>query len=237
MGGEALSVADRVARALSRRPEAPAAKPPAPPWRDGSRPPREPTHPQQGGSRQRAAPPPPWEPTQPSGRNPGGIGMRSGLAWASRPPPLQGAPTPLLPTRLWAPATTKSEPGWPKLSASRKKLARRQKRLRRSSRDSRRRLLPSRSAHRDLPGKQRSARDRSRSARAQPQAERTKPTLTARAKTPQPFRLSRGCRPAETPPAQLRRVPKASPHQARLGSTRLELLHLRPPLRRKNTRS
>ena len=68
MVGDALSVAERVARALSRRPEASVATQPAPPWRDGSRPPRETAHPQ-GGSCHRAAPPPPWESTQPSGRN------------------------------------------------------------------------------------------------------------------------------------------------------------------------
>ena len=56
-----VEVQGRVARALSRRPEAPAAKPPAPPWRDGSRPTRELTQLRQSGSRQRAAPPLPWE--------------------------------------------------------------------------------------------------------------------------------------------------------------------------------
>ena len=71
MVGEALGVAERVARALSRRPEAPVATQPAPPWRDGSRPPRESAHPQ-GGSRHRATPPPPWESRQPPGRKPRG---------------------------------------------------------------------------------------------------------------------------------------------------------------------
>ena len=69
--GDALSIQEKVARALSRRPEAIGETPPLFPWREGSRPPRG-TIPPQSGSRQRATPLPPWDPTHPPGRIPKG---------------------------------------------------------------------------------------------------------------------------------------------------------------------
>ena len=71
-GGGAVSVAERVARALARRPAPPLAKQAAPPWRESSRPPLEPHVPEQGGSRQREAPPPLWASAQAPGRKPKG---------------------------------------------------------------------------------------------------------------------------------------------------------------------
>ena len=69
--GDALGIQDKVARALSRRPEAAGETPSLHPWREGSRHPRG-TIPHHGGSRQRAAPPPRWDSTHPPERNPKG---------------------------------------------------------------------------------------------------------------------------------------------------------------------
>ena len=185
MGGEALSVAERVARALSRRPEVPLAKPPAPPWRDGSRPPREPAHPQQGGSRHREAPPPPWEATQASGRNPRGnrdaqlarmgLSSSSTAAGPDAPPAYSalGSSDDDVRARL-AEALRLADEARVKAEAAQAELAR-----------------LAAVAHTEplsstgtSPASGDSARDRSRSARVQQQAEHIKPTLTARAKTP-----------------------------------------------------
>ena len=69
--GDGLTVSEKIARALARRSGAADAALPDPPWRNASRPPRG-TAPTEGGSRQRAAPQPPGESTQQSGRVPRG---------------------------------------------------------------------------------------------------------------------------------------------------------------------
>ena len=186
MGGEVLSVAARVARgALSRRPEAPLAKPPAPPWRDGSRPPREPAHPQQGGSRHREAPLPPWEATQASGRNPwGNRGAQQARMGPSSSSTAGGPDAP---------------PAYLALGSSDDQIRARLAEALRLAEEARVKAEPAQAelarlaaeAHTEplastgtSPASRDSARDRSRSARAHQKAERVKPTLTARAMTP-----------------------------------------------------
>ena len=183
MVGDALSVAERVARALSRRPEASVATQPAPPWRDGSRPPRETAHPQ-GGSRHRAAPPP-SDSAQPSGRNLRGNrdAQRARMGFSSSstaggpdaPPayPALGSNDGEIPARL-AEALRLAEEARVQAEAAQAEVARLEAEAYTEPWTPAETLLASRDP----------ACDRSRSARAQPQAERPKPTLTARAMTP-----------------------------------------------------
>ena len=184
MVGDALNVAERVARALSRRPEAPGATQPVPPWRDGSRPPRETAHPQ-GGSRHRTAPPPPWESTQPSGRNLRGNrdAQRARMGFSSSY--TAGGPDALL--------------AYPALGSNDDEVRARLAEALRLAEEARVQAEAAQAAvarleaevytelwtpAETLPASRDPARDRSRSVGAQPQAERPKPTLTARAMTP-----------------------------------------------------
>ena len=205
-GGRSMSVADRIARALARRPAAPPTKQPAPPWRDGSRPPLDPPHPQQGASRHRGAPPPAWAATQASGRKPRGnrdvqqarMGLSSSsAAGGPNAPPAYPAPGPSddeVRARL-AEALRIAEEARLKAEEAQAELERLVAVAHTEP------LAPTGTPQASGP----SARDRSRSARAKQQAERAKPKLTARATTPpavpaQPWKPSVPKAPAAAAP-------------------------------------
>ena len=200
--GDAPGIQEKVARALSRKPEAAGETPSLPPWREGSRPPRG-TIPPQSGSRQRAAPPPPWDPTHPPGRIPKGSKdaqrARMGLSSSS----IAGGPDaprayPALGSnddevraqlteapRIAAEARAQAEAAQAALARLESEVLPKPTPTRGQAAVARLEAEVLRAPPAEtLPAGGGTARDRSRSAMAKRQAGRTKPTLTARAKTP-----------------------------------------------------